>query len=717
MAKMAKSNHLTDQLFLILLSICLVICLLLSIPAAKDGEATYLNPGAPLDKRVNDLISRMSIEEKASQLFYGGSENQRLSIPWWGGWNQCLHGVWSNSPTTLFPVPIAMAATWDPDLIKQAASAISDEARALFYQRSFGPNGLHGLVYRAPVINISRDPRWGRIQECWGEDPHLTGTMATAFIRGLQGDHPRYLKVAATLKHFAVNNQEENRLSLTASVPEKILNEYYFPHWKECVEQGKPQSVMAAYNALNGTPCAVNKKLLEDVLKKDWHFDGFVVSDLGGIFHLVKGHKITEKMEEAAGRALNSGCDMDDEQYRDFLPQAFNQKLVDEKTINQALKRVLKVAFKLGVFDPPQMVPYSNISPDVLNCRKHNDLALSVAQESIVLLKNENAFLPLSKEKLKTLAVIGPAVDRKVFGNYFGKPSKYTSVREAFQKEFKNTLFSKGCGFTGEINPAELQDAVNNARTADVVVLFLGMDESLEREGIDRKDLGLPACQETLLQEIHKVNPRAVLVLANAGPLSVKWAKEKVPAIIETWYSGQEGSTAITATIFGKQNPGGKLPYTIYESHITLPPQDHYDIREGFTYMYLKSKPLYPFGHGLSYSEFKYDNLHLSKEKVSQKDTSAIQTRLCVTNAGTFAGDEVVQVYARAKNGPMKLIAFKREHLGANEKRQVNLSVALSKLNSYDVNKHAFVLEKGNYEILVGSSSEDIKLKTALSVF
>jgi beta-glucosidase len=282
----------------------------------------YLNPAQPIDKRVDDLVGRLTLEEKALMLYHNAPGIERLHVPAWGGWNQSIHGVWSKRPTTLFPVPIAMAATWDPGLIREVSTAISDEARALYHSGADGPHGKHGLVYRAPVINLSRDPRWGRIQECYGEDPYLTSRIGVAYVQGLQGDDPKYLKVAATLKHFAVNNQEQGRLSLSAHVPERMLMEYWLPHFKACVVEGRAQSLMAAYNAIDGTPCAVNRRLLTDILRDQWGFDGFVVSDLGGIGHLMTGHHLTNQPQEAVAQALRAGCDLDVEQYRDAIPAA-----------------------------------------------------------------------------------------------------------------------------------------------------------------------------------------------------------------------------------------------------------------------------------------------------------------------------------------------------------------------------------------------------------
>lgn len=681
----------------------------------------YLDTTQPVENRVNDLILRMTLEEKAMALFHNAPPNERLGIPAWGGWNQCLHGVWSKQPTTLFPVSIAMAATWDPSLIRMVADAISDEARALYNIGANGPRGKHGLVYRGPVINISRDPRWGRIQECYGEDPFLTGRIGVAYVQGLQGNNPKYLKVASTLKHFAVNNQEQGRTGLSAEVPERMLHEYWLPHFKACVVEGRARSLMAAYNAINGTPCAVNKLLLTDILRGQWGFDGFVVSDLGGIGHLMRDHHFTTKPEEAVSNSLPAGCDYDDEQYRDAIPAAVRAGLVSEEIVNRALARVLRVAFQLGVFDPPEMVPFSKIPAGVIDSPRHRELALKTEREAIVLLSNKDNFLPLDKSRIKSVAVIGPVAERPEYGNYFGVAPRRIGPLEGIKNKLgagAEVLFAAGCSVLN-VNPPDMEKAVEAATQADVVILCLGTNGRVEAEGRDRKDIGLPAAQEQLLGAVCKANPKTVLVLLNAGPLSVRWAKDNVPAILEAWYPGEEGGTAIADVLFGDYNPGGKLPYTVYESTSQIPPQTEYDITKGFTYMYFAGRPLFPFGHGLSYTEFRYDNLQVSPKQIP--DDGQVTVSVEVENVGNRTGDEVVQLYIRdlecsVKRPIKELRGFERVSLKPGEKRTVTLVLKGEQLAFYDIEKHDFVVEPGVFDVLVGSSSEDIRCREQFEV-
>jgi beta-glucosidase len=703
--------------------------------SAKGGQAVrivpeqamlqteiYLDPAQPVDKRVADLISRMTLEEKAVALFHNAPANERLHIPFWGGWNQCLHGVWSKQPTTLFPVSIAIAATWDPALVHTVADAISDEARALYNIRANGPHGRHGLVYRAPVINISRDPRWGRIQECYGEDPFLTSRIGVAYVQGLQGNDPKYLKVASTLKHFAVNNQERGRTSLSADVPERMLHEYWLPHFKACVVEGGARSLMAAYNAINDEPCAVNRLLLTDILRSKWGFDGFVVSDLGGIAKLVRDHRITTKPQEAVARALLAGCDYDDEQYRDAIPVAVREGLVSEEIVDRSLARVLRVAFRLGVFDPPEMVPYSKINADVIDSPKHRELALKTEREAIVLLSNKDGFLPLKRSKVKSVAVIGPMADKPEYGNYFGAAPRCVSPLQGLKNKLGDgaeVLYAKGCGVVGVAKPGDIDKAVETATRADVVILCLGTNGRVEAEGRDRSDLGLPGMQEKLLQAVCKANPKTILILFNAGPLSVKWARDNVPAIIEAWYPGEEGGNAITDVLFGDCNPGGKLPYTVYESVNQIPPQTEYDITKGFTYMYNKGRPLFPFGHGLSYTTFSYSNLKMSSRSVPANGRLTVS--LDVRNTGDYAGNEVVQLYVRdvecsVKRPIKELRGFERIHLKPDETKTVILTLPAENLAFYDVNLKTFVVQPGDFEVQIGSSSEDIRLRGKFEV-
>jgi len=690
--------------------------------SAKSQPSLYLDPAQPIEKRVADLISRMTLKEKAMALFHNAPANERLRIPAWGGWNQCLHGVWSKQPTTLFPVSIAMAATWDPKLIHDVADAISDEARALYNIGANGPRGRHGLVYRAPVINISRDPRWGRIQECYGEDPFLTSRIGVAYVQGLQGSHPRYLKVASTLKHFAVNNQERGRTSLSAEVPERMLHEYWLPHFKACAIEGGARSLMAAYNAINGEPCAVNKLLLTDILRGMWGFDGFVVSDLGGIGKLVRDHRITSKPEVAVARALLAGCDYDDEQYRDAIPVAVQAGLVSEDVVDRALNRVLPVAFRLGVFDPQEMVPYSKITADVINSPAHRKLALETERKAIVLLSNRDAFLPLDKNKIKSVAVVGPMGELPEYGNYFGAAPRRVGPLQGVKNKLGKgieVMFAAGCGVVGAGNPADMEKAIETARRADVVILCLGTNGRVEAEGRDRRDLRLPGMKEQLLQAVVRANPKTVVVLVNAGPLSVKWAKDNTPALLEAWYPGEEGGNAIADVLFGDYNPGGRLPYTVYESVRQIPPQTEYDITKGFTYMYFTGEPLFPFGHGLSYTRFGYSNLKLSSRKIPADGW--LNVSVDVRNVGERIGDEVVQLYVHdvecsVKRPIKELRCFERISLQPGEKRTVTFMLRGEQLAFYDVKKHDFVVEPGMFDVLVGSSSKDIRLEGQFEV-
>ena len=702
-----------------------VVLLLSAGLAAQAQNATpvYLDPSQPLETRIADLISRMTLEEKAAQLNHLSSRNDRLHIPGWGGWNQTLHGVWAKQPTTLFPIAIGMAATWDPALIKTITDSMADEARALYNIGADGPRVKAGLVFRSPVINISRDPRWGRIQECFGEDPYLAGRITVAYVQGLQGSDPKYLKLAATLKHFAVNNVETDRHSLSAQVPERILMEYWLPHWKAGIVEGHAQSVMASYNQLNGTPNIANKYLLTDILRGLWHFDGFVVSDLGGVeSSLVKGAHITDKIEVAVARAIEAGCDLDDAFYEQSLPVAVRTGLVSEAVVNQAVTRVLRVAFRLGALDPPEMVPYSKIGPEVIESQPHRDLALKTALESMVLLRNQNAFLPLDKNKLKSVAVIGPQADHFETGNYYGAKPRIVSPVEGIRAKLGPAVkveYAAGCDILDPAKAGDIAQAAALAAKSDVAILFLGTNLRVEAEGRDRSSLDLPGSQEQLLEAIYKANPKTVAVIMSGGPVSVKWASQNVPAILAAWYPGEEAGTALAAVLFGDHNPAGRLPYTVYDSLDQIPPQSQYDITKGFTYMYFAGKPQFAFGHGLSYTTFRYSGLKLSQARVPAD--GQVTVNLAVENTGARAGDEVVQLYvhdvaASVKRPAKELRGFQRVSLNPKEKKLVAFTLPASDLAFYDEKARKFVVEPGAFDVMIGSSSEDIRLRGRLDV-
>lgn len=700
---------------------------------AESQKALYLDPNQPVETRVNDLISRLTLEEKAILLNHRGPDIERLGIKS-DKWNQCLHGVWWNRPTTMFPISIAMAATWDPELIHEVAATISDEARAIYngwHQDPNFPGEKKGLIYRAPVINISRNPYWGRINECYGEDPYLTGRIGVAFVKGLQGDDPKYLKLVSTLKHYAVNNVETDRQRLSAAVDERMLYEYWLPHFRDCIVEGQAQSIMASYNAINGVPNNINKPLLTGILKEQWGFGGFVVSDLGGVDTMVKGHaggRMT--YEDAVAQSLVAGCDFSDKEFMKYIPAVVGRGLLPEVRLNDALFRVLRARFRLGEFDPPARVPYSKISPGVICSPEHRQLSLRTAQKSIVLLSNKDHFLPLDRSKLRSIAVIGPHADLFTAGGYSGKvKDPVTPLAGIRNRAASGTeiLFSQGA----EITPPrrtpetpfnkeeELRKAVEIAKKADVAIVYVGTTLDVEAEGRDRSSLSLPGNQEELVEAVLAANPRTAVVLLNAGPLVIPWVKEHAPAILEAWWAGEEGGHAIADVLFGDVNPGGRLPYTVYASESQVPPQDEYDISKGFTYMYVNGRPLFPFGHGLSYTQFEYSNLRISAKQVSPDGKVTIAAD--VANIGERAGDEVVQLYVRdvecrVKRPARELRGFQRISLKPGEKKTVTLDLPAQKLAFYDVKTHGFVVEPGEFEVMVGSSSEDIRLKGTLEV-
>lgn len=726
----------------ILSRLCTVTFLAFGVPALNAAAAPELfrDPSQPVDRRVADLVSRLTLEEKAILLNHRGPMVERFQIRA-DQWNQCLNGVKWDRPATLFPTCIAMAATWNVDLLQnEIARVLSDEARAIYNGWHLDPNapGDHkGLIYRAPVINIGRNPYWGRNHEAFGEDPFLTGRMAVAYVRGLQGDDPQHLKIAATLKHYAVNNVETDRKKLDAHVSERSLREYWLPHFREAVIEARAQSLMASYNAINGVPNNINRWLLTDVLKGEWAHEGFVVSDLGGVKTMVEGHA-EKKMAyvDAVAQSLMAGCDFSDKEFQEYIPAAVREGKLTEARLNDALTRVLRVRFRLGEFDPFASGPYSRISPAVIDSPEHRAIALKAAQQSIVLLQNRGHLLPLDRTKLKRIAVIGPLADRVVLNNYNGAiPRVVTSLQGIRQRAAAGTevLHAVG-GLVGgaklgnsplePIEPlidvaAEQAKAVELARSADVAVVCVGTTTAIERESRDRTTLGLSGSQEELVKAVFAANPRTVVVLMSAGPLTVPWLKANVPALLQAWWPGEEGGHAIADVLFGDVNPAGRLPHTVYASEAQVPPQTEYDISKGFTYMYVKGAPLHAFGHGLSYTTFAYSGLKVSRSKIKTDGTVAVSVE--ITNTGQRAGDEVAQLYVHAVASPVvravkELRGFQRLTLRPGEQRTVTFTLPAAKLAFWDEKTHAFLVEPGSFELLVGASSADIRAKTVLEV-
>jgi beta-glucosidase len=714
-------------------------------PASPAARPVYLDPARPLDDRVDDLLRQLTLAEKMSLLGTTAPAIDRLKIPAMNGWNQSLHGIVWTQPTTMFPVPISMAATWNPTLVHDVAGAIADEGRAIHNYWPSVPGKVeptggqgqdvtitadgkrlrhNGLVYRSPVINISRDPRWGRIWEAFGEDTWLTSRMTVAYVRGTQGNHPKYLKLAATLKHYAVNNEERDRTKIDVTVSERMLREYFLPHFKAGIVEGKASSIMSSYNSINGTPGAEHAFLLKTLLRDEWKFEGFIVPDSGAVERLVTGHRKYATFEEAAARTVLVGSDLDNSAYVRYLPGAVAKGLLTERHIDQALRRVLRVRFRLGEFDPPEMVPYTKLGKEEIDSPAHRQLALRLARESIVLLRNRDNLLPLDASAIKTIAVIGPFADFAQTGpNYTGLYSSFVKPLDGIKTRVgPNTkvLYARGSGILESDNPdAGYAEAAAIAKQADVAVLFVGINEILEREGIDRNFINLPPVQTQLIRRVLDANPRTVIVLQNGGPVSLVAGggpgggqQAEPPAILDMFWAGEEGGTAIADVLFGDYNPAGRLPYTVYLSVQDIPPMGEYEITKGFTYMYFDGEVQWAFGHGLSYTTFEYANLKVAGSIPAGPLTVAAD----IKNSGTRAGDEVVQVYVRDVEASVKrprkqLMAFERVSLRPGETRTVSFSVSPERLGFWDEKRKAWIVEPGAFEVMVGSSSADVRLK------
>ncbi|MCD6201632.1 MAG: glycoside hydrolase family 3 C-terminal domain-containing protein [Bacteroidales bacterium] len=737
-----------------ILPVISIFFLMFLTPACQTNKYPFLNPDLSVDKRVDDLVGRMTLEEKISQMQSHAAAIPRLGIPEYHWWSECLHGVARNKVATVFPQAIAMAATWDPELIRKEADVVATEARAKHHEDV--RNGKHGryqgLTFWSPNVNLFRDPRWGRGQETYGEDPFLESRIGVAFVQGLQGDDPKYFKVIATPKHFVVHSGPEPlRHGFNAVTSDRDFYESYLPAFRATVSEGGAYSVMGAYSAYKGVPCNASHYLLDTILRQQLGFKGYVVSDCGAIRDIMSGHKKANSLEEASAMAVKAGCDLDCGNEYGSLKKAVEQGLISEKEIDVAVKRLMKARFLLGMFDPPEKVKYAQIPYSLNDTPEHRKLAAEVARKSMVLLKNENHILPLSKA-IHTLAVVGPYADNMdvLLGNYHGTPSHAVNFLEGIKKEAQsrgmNVLWAKGVEPIEKLagkkknknaekaasdieknRDALIRQAVDDVRKADVAVVVVGISPRLEGEempikmegfqGGDRTSLKLPAPYEKLLKTVYATGKPVVLVLTGGSALAVNWAEEHVPAILMAWYPGEEGGTALADILFGKYNPAGRLPVTFYRSVNDLPPFTDYFMK-GRTYRFFTGKPLYPFGYGLSYTSFDYTGLSLSKTETVTGDT--INVQIAVKNTGDYDGEEVVQLYVRNpadRNGPRRsLKGFSRVFLKKGEDKVVNIPLAINNLAIYHPGEESFGTDPGNYELLVGSSSEDLRLKKNLSV-
>ncbi len=875
----------------------LVYCLGLGAPAAAQNPApapaasetpAYRNESLSFEARAADLVSRMTLEEKANQMKDNAPAIERLGVPAYGWWNEALHGVARSGLATVFPQAIGFAATWDDSLVYRMASVISDEARAKHeeYVRHDQRQRYQGLTIWSPNINLFRDPRWGRGQETYGEDPFLTGHIAVQFIRGLQGDDPKYYKTISTVKHFAVHSgPEPERHSFDAVVSERDLRETYLPQFETAIKEGKPYSLMCAYNRVDGQ-AACGSDLLLGILRRDWKFPGYIVSDCGAIDDMYQGHKVVATPSEAAALGVKHETDLDCfGRVYPKLVEAVQKGQISEKDIDASVRRLFVARMKLGMFDSPEKVRWAQIPFSILDQQSHRELARQVARESIVLLKNDRHTLPLRKD-LRTIAVIGPNANqwRMLLGNYNGIPKEpitpLRGISDALKANGGRVLYALGSdlaeGFpvlatapstvlrtpdgqpglraeyyaskamtgapaftatdsvveadwaeaapradmngndfgvrwsgtftppvtgayrlgvigtmkvqlflddslvvrsvypqrddefpdprltqTDPAKPLQLQGgrayrvrldasesygeaqaqlvwappsgpledaAVAAARQADAVVLFLGLTANLEGEemrvqipgfrGGDRTSIDLPAPQQQLLEKVVAVGKPTVLVLLSGSALAVNWAQQNVPAIVEAWYPGQAGGSAIADVLFGDYNPAGRLPVTFYKSVSDLPPFEDYATK-GRTYRFFTGTPLYPFGHGLSYTTFAYANLRARAERVRAADTIGVSVD--VTNSGPVAGDEVVQLYvshpaSKVPRAIRDLRGYRRVTLKPGETQTVRFAVPVSSLAYWSEGTHGWVVESAPVKLQVGASSADIRAEHTVQV-
>ena len=698
------------------------------------SDEIYKDPNQPIAARVRDLVSRMTLSEKVSQMGYGAPAIERLGIPAYNWWNECLHGVARAGVATVFPQAIGLAATWNTDLIHRIATAIGDEGRAKHHEfvRQGQRDIYQGLTFWTPNINIFRDPRWGRGQETYGEDPYLTASIGVTFVKALQGDDPHYMKGAACAKHYAVHSgPEADRHRFNAIASERDMRDTYLPAFEALVKEGQVEAVMGAYNRTNGEACCASPTLLDKILRKEWGFQGHVVSDCWAIRDIYKDHGLAKTPQEAAAIAVKAGCDLNCGDTFPYLVKAVEEGLIDEATITQSAERLFVTRMKLGMFDPQEHVAYAQIPYSVNDSEAHKTLALEAARQSMVLLKNDDNLLPLDKTELKSIAVIGPNADwpEVLLGNYNGTPSSVVTPLEAIRAAVSpetTVTYAPGCSIA-RMDRRSISKAVKAASEADVAIVIIGLSQEMEgeegqEEGLpkgskskgDRTEINLPGVQEEMLQAIHATGTPVVVVLVNGSAVAINWAQDHVPAILEAWYPGQAGGTAIADVLFGDYNPAGRLPVTFYKSVAQLPDFTDYNMA-GRTYRYMTDEPLYPFGHGLSYTRFLYDSLDI--EFQPGRDSILIHAEL--TNIGGVAGDEVVQLYLRdleaSETRPnLELKGFARVHLDAGETKTVTFDLHVSLLSFYK--DGAYIVEPGEFDVLVGPSSADHRLRAQLNV-
>ncbi len=719
----------------------------------QGQQPAYLNPALPAVERAQDLVSRMTLEEKASQMVNHARAIPRLNVPAYDWWSEALHGVLLDG-TTEFPEPVGLGATFDPAKIRTMAIDIGIEGRIKHQQAvREGKGTFHtGLDFWSPNINIFRDPRWGRGQETYGEDPFLTGRMAVAYVTGLQGDNPRYYRVIATPKHYDVHSgPETTRHMVNVTVSKHDMMDTYMPAFRAAVVDGHAYSVMCAYNAVNGQPACANQYLLQQMLRVNWDFRGYVVSDCDAVKDIYSGHHYAPSLPQAVAVSVQTGMDNDCADFGnnvkgngDFEPyiEAVKKGYLKQGDLDRALIKTFTARFKLGMFDPPSMVPYTKYPESDLDSAAHRELARKLADESMVLLKNDGV-LPLKTSGIK-IAVVGPLANETpvLLGNYSGTPTHTVSILEGLKKEFAGDTITyvPGTDFLMNARPKPRPNgwskedltpdpkAVDAARDADVVIAVVGITSHLESEeqrneqvpgfkGGDKTNLEIPEPEENLVRAVAAAGKPLIVVLTNGSALAVNWEQEHANAILEAWYPGEEGGTAVAETLSGKNDPAGRLPVTFYKSIDQVPPFDDYTMK-GRTYRYFTDKPLYPFGYGLSYTTFSFSGLTIPKETIKAGDP--LMASVTVTNTGKAAGDEVAQLYLKfpdvAGAPNIALRGFRRVHLEPGQSKKVRFELKHRDL-SMVTEAGDPIITAGKYTVYVGGGQPDTGVQTLTGNF
>jgi len=704
----------------------------------------YLDESLTFKERAVNLVEHMTLEEKVGQMLFNSPSIPRLGIPFYNWWNEALHGVARAGTATMFPQAIGMAASFDEDLLEKVGDIISTEGRAKHHEAARkNDRGVYkGLTFWSPNVNIFRDPRWGRGHETYGEDPYLTSRLGVGFIKGLQGNDPKYLKSAACAKHFAVHSgPEAKRHSFNAVVSKKDLHETYLPAFRAAVKEANVEAVMGAYNRTNDEPCCGSELLLKNILRGDWRFDGHVTSDCWAIqdFHL--HHHVTSTAPESVALSVKNGCDLNCGNLYGNLLISVAEGLLEESFITESVVRLMTTRFRLGMFDKPENVSYTSIPYSVNDCGEHREAALETARRSMVLLKN-NGILPISPDKVQTIAVMGPNADsrKSLMGNYYGTASRYITVLEGIKEiagDEIDILFAEGCHlFKNQVEdlarvlnegPDRISEAVSIMERSDVVVLVLGLDETLEGEegdqgnqhaSGDKESLDLPGLQPLLLQKAIETGKPVVVVNMAGSAMNLSLAEEKAAALLQAWYPGAEGGLAVAEVLFGQMNPSGRLPLTFYRNTEDLPDFEDYSM-DNRTYRYFRGDPLYPFGFGIGYTTFSFDELEVTKNRLepelvsSDKIVQPILLSAKVKNTGSMKGICTAQIYIQDMEASVKtpirsFAGSKSILLEPGEIKEIHFTVQPRQLAIVN-DEGDFIIEPGKFRVYIGDTQPDAR--------